>query len=743
MRLGKLQDADTTTEQLVRTFALYLCSEDAPDYFFIDNLEDAELFKDLVLPMARPIVLVTSREHVVPLEYAESLPVLPMEDDEAKNLAHALLPSITDQDMTHLIAKLGNRPLAIEHVCTGLLADGFMTVDEVCAEFDRDAGRTMERATSSLESTFTWIYQRILGRIRQTDEQNHMYTARVLELVALLGSQSIPVDLLRDAFISSEHRDGQYDLADFQAAQREARERYLIRLQDDGFAIHVLTQAVLRSILTREGKEPDLCSTLDAVIRARFGDDNIANTDAIRAALVPYLPHLMKLIRGLARLPHDKQRDIRFGHTAALTIRGCAYIGDQLNALQCGITVLGPTDKWQLAPHLCEAYIEYTKYCYDIGMLSGEKYTDRLYLIQQQCKQELQQVQSGTGLSPTLFLDFTEALLTYGEFVEAVDDIAVFSAMWLPTELPFDVHMRRWTILGEIFHAHGQWEQAQEAFQLALTTRALRLGNNWDFVRLDLRVYKTLVDNALASRESDQAAKVLERAKHSMTRKPDTVADYVSEARLTYIQARVLAARYIERYWKLPYADEVLAHDEALIELATRFVREFQDILGINEKSGYIRISQELLADLYLIGRMTGTEHLIKLAEHLFDVSRFSGSWTSANRFLLVQEKLNILSNIAAMEYIDIVRNRRAFEKIAESVVIGIESPWFYVEYTAISAVYDKMLGDENRSKMQEIDREYNHLGRTDRLFALRAALEALPYDRDEFIAQFVYLLLP
>lgn len=39
VRLGKLQDADTTTEQLVRTFALYLCSEDAPDYFFIDNLE--------------------------------------------------------------------------------------------------------------------------------------------------------------------------------------------------------------------------------------------------------------------------------------------------------------------------------------------------------------------------------------------------------------------------------------------------------------------------------------------------------------------------------------------------------------------------------------------------------------------------------------------------------------------------------------------------------------------------------
>ncbi|MGH4012997.1 MAG: hypothetical protein ACRDSL_03495, partial [Pseudonocardiaceae bacterium] len=169
---GKVKTYPSDPDALIRAFAAFICSADAPAYLVVDNISDVQLLDRLVPPSARSLTVITSRDNTLPHGRGVSLTVEGMEDDEARQFAALLLPRMALHDIDHLINTLGNKPLAIDHACTGLLADGYMTVQEFCTAFQRHAAVVMKQAKSPGEESLSFIYEQVLSRLREQDAKD-------------------------------------------------------------------------------------------------------------------------------------------------------------------------------------------------------------------------------------------------------------------------------------------------------------------------------------------------------------------------------------------------------------------------------------------------------------------------------------------------------------------------------------------------------------------------------------------
>jgi hypothetical protein len=368
-------------DQVIEQFGLWLCASDAPEFVFIDNLEDQQLFGRLVFADAHSQVIVTSREDVVPTDMAMPIVVRSMESEEAQQLIRQLLPAEQDTDVTRLAAVLGYRPLAIVHASTGLLADGFMAVGQFCQALEDDAASVMQQTQKpeDAERTLTWIYRRILSRLRQLDRDTGASTAALLELIAFVAPVGIPTDLLFWALATYKRiKDNASGAVVLQASQRDLCARYLLARDGAGemttFAMHPLTQTLLRSIIaSEEGKALDLCLHLHWPVQRRLkreqDDTDPWFTSSVSIETQPWLPHIYAIARGIVDAIQDGprfardglQQETEFGNTLATLIRGFRDAGDPIAARRAANlhpTVRNP-DEWQTAPYLFEAYGEF------------------------------------------------------------------------------------------------------------------------------------------------------------------------------------------------------------------------------------------------------------------------------------------------------------------------------------------------------------------------------------------------
>lgn len=321
----KLKGHPLNDDEITRAFAAFLCSQDAPTYLVIDNIKDRELLERLVPPGARSTIVVTSQENILPSGRGEPLSVNSMEAEEALQFAAFLLPNVTRDDLEKLTETLGNKPLAIDHACTGLLSDGYMTVQEFRAAFARNAAIVMKQAKNPVDESLPFIYQQIMSRIRQDDAKNGTNALTLLELVAFVAPEAIPQDLLRRALIAASPPKA-ISLApvEFQSAQRELQRLHLIQLTDDGFTVHQFTQALLRDLL--HNKAVEWCAVLHRVLADEFA--NLEPGDALGEGVISLLPHVSKVLLGLSAIDPSRQIDESIERIIGILERGLRQIGN-------------------------------------------------------------------------------------------------------------------------------------------------------------------------------------------------------------------------------------------------------------------------------------------------------------------------------------------------------------------------------------------------------------------------------
>lgn len=324
---GALSSDDIATYQmnnheLERAFAAHICSANAPDYVVIDDVADTELIHRLVPPMARSIVVVTSREDPLPPGQGVSVEIGEMSSVEAADFARQLLPNATPDDIEGLIGRLGNRPLAIEHVTRGLLYDGAMTMGEFNAAFDADSAWVMGQSRNSARETYTFIYEEIVAMIERSDVK----ASWLLRFIAFLASEDIPIAILGAALeiASPPHRE-EFGPVELSSALRRLESKYLVKSNQSGLSIHSFTQAILRSIFQEQATE--ICLHLHEVIRRGSESWRVGET-TVRSA--SFLSHLVGIVCGLERASVDEWLGTDLGKTVAILLRSLRRSGNAL-----------------------------------------------------------------------------------------------------------------------------------------------------------------------------------------------------------------------------------------------------------------------------------------------------------------------------------------------------------------------------------------------------------------------------
>lgn len=289
-----------TLKQVIPAFARMLCTDSAPKYVIIDNLEDSSLLAATVLPAARSVVVVTSRVNLLPRNRGVPIKVGPMTLEEACELGRSFLPNHSEEEVAQLAETVGYRPLAIDHASLGLIAMG-MTIDQFCKDFSQAPAKVMRQAklpdtSDPYQQSMTWMYEQILSRMRQRDVEYGTKVASLFELAAFVDNIDIPADLLQLALgMAVPPADAVTTTAEFISARRELMRLHLIDMHSEKFEIHQLTHVLVRDIL--RDRKVEICLPLFQLTR------DIAKsleTDLVDIQGSGWGHHLSTLLRNLA-----------------------------------------------------------------------------------------------------------------------------------------------------------------------------------------------------------------------------------------------------------------------------------------------------------------------------------------------------------------------------------------------------------------------------------------------------------
>lgn len=278
------------TEDLFGGFAALVSAPDAPSYVILDNLERPGLLDELLPSDSRSVIVVTASQRI-PAHVGNTLDVEPMTEDEATSLAAALLPDLESSEHGKIARALGGRPLAIVHTCGYILGTDLVTVDEFLADLKADAASTLETPELAAEQTLTTIYRRILVQLGALQEDKRAPVRDLLELISCLASDDIPVTLLRESMGLS---DGQIGAATtFNKAALALQSRYLVTVSGGQFAIHPLTQDILRALLRWESREQQRCIQLHRPIQSLLANET--RSRFVSDSAVQMLSHICKI----------------------------------------------------------------------------------------------------------------------------------------------------------------------------------------------------------------------------------------------------------------------------------------------------------------------------------------------------------------------------------------------------------------------------------------------------------------
>lgn len=797
---SELSDRDTATffsmetEQLERAFAAHLSSDDAPDALILDDVEDSSLIARLVPPraMLRTLVVVTSREDVLPAGYGKAITVTAMEEREAKELAQSLLPDASRQELHELVEVLGMLPLAIDHVCVGLLKDGVVDIEDACESLESDAARVMTQAGSRAGRTLTAAYKAILGKLEEL-ELDGVQPAALLKLLGFLGPTAIPLELILPAFESAIGSDGKSGVAlDFQAAANVLLEKHLITQHNDIIEIHSFTQALLRSILRTQ--DAQICQHLyQSVLRRLFKEEDL---DALGydSSLITWREHMWRIIHPLihSRFPvwHRMYLDIYLLVLVRLSrqlpddriFEGVAKVmRDAMDRLRMDAA----RNPIMLSEHWFLAYLEWIEVEYLARIRERDSFRNALsFFVNIIATAKL------TDFWPRqknlkFLLRLTQSWI-HSRDIELADELLeILEAAIEPStdKLPVEDRAKYYLLRAETaLHCNGlepavrYCENALELYQKVQEA---------DLIEHDRLRALIVLTNALAFMGD----------KRRLLRLP---AEYASE----FVDARALV-RYGGRYGStvdnllIAYANHLIARTRALslLDLHSRRL----EVEGVIDSAWIIRQYRRLLeeggkfARYYESARATGLiaylghdillVSLLALEQALGAFTRVLPfgqvalrAWESSAdvgtfRELLKRENIDFSGDLAAaaefantLDYLatytrphhePVIAMQKIrsfagqatpqdafrFREIAYSIASEGEPEYWYCEALVLACVAAAQSGVPYSVLLPPLREGFTDIGRTDRWDKLQAALEHLPNDLVSFVRTFSYFL--
>jgi hypothetical protein len=322
-------------DDLFAGFAALVSAADAPSYVILDNLDHPGLLDDLLPSDYRSVVVVTASQRI-PAHANSSLEVAPMSEDEATKLATELLPDIDLSEAEKLARALGGRPLAIVHTCGYILGSDLVTVEEFLQDLRADAASTLETAELAAEETLTAIYVRILRQLGDLQADKNAPVRDLLELISCLAPDDIPSSLLRDSLSATDGE--RIAPTTFNKAVLGLQSRFLITVSEGQFAIHPLTQEILRALLRREDREQARCLELHGPVqqmlrgktRSRFVSDEVTGV----------LPHICRIALGLRACEAAVFSQLKLGQTLAVIWKGLGQVREKRDYLDAALEEL-------------------------------------------------------------------------------------------------------------------------------------------------------------------------------------------------------------------------------------------------------------------------------------------------------------------------------------------------------------------------------------------------------------------
>jgi hypothetical protein len=143
------------------------CSETAPPFIVLDNLDSADELKDLLPRHTRSIIVVTCRSKGESASY-RVIDIDMMERAETIEMISRHLPDLDADDMEHLASTFADHPLVISHVCR-LFPNQEAPLRRFCDELARDARHLAARVQTEDQSMLLAILRRTVRLVRQRD----------------------------------------------------------------------------------------------------------------------------------------------------------------------------------------------------------------------------------------------------------------------------------------------------------------------------------------------------------------------------------------------------------------------------------------------------------------------------------------------------------------------------------------------------------------------------------------------
>lgn len=92
------------------------CSEHAPPFIVLDNLDSANELTALLPRHTKSVIVATSRRAVDPPTAFQAIHIDRMERAQSRDMARLQLPTLSDEDVEFLASAFGDYPLLINHM---------------------------------------------------------------------------------------------------------------------------------------------------------------------------------------------------------------------------------------------------------------------------------------------------------------------------------------------------------------------------------------------------------------------------------------------------------------------------------------------------------------------------------------------------------------------------------------------------------------------------------------------------
>jgi hypothetical protein len=746
----------------LKGFAELVSDSDAPSYVILDNLEHPGLLDELLPSHYRSTVVVTAHQRI-PARVSSTLEVGPMTDEEATSLAGVLLPDHESFESEKVARTLGGRPLAIVHTCGYILGAGVVTVDEFLADLKTDAASTLETPELAAEETLTAIYQRILVQLGALQEGKRVPVRDLLELVSCLASDDIPSALLRDSLASGDETP--ISATTFSKAVLALRSRYLMTVVDGRFAVHPLTQEIIRALLRSENREEARCLQLHRPIRAMISGET--RRHFIGDATVQQLPHICRVALGLREVEPTVFRAENFGQTLSVIWRGSRQTTSKreyidavfLNMMDFLFEVAGRFARDDEAGSISfddavPLIRELIPTVYDWGPSDSETYLFQTATLLEM--DNLHDLEQYVRLPVQGLLDICTALHAHGRYTDV-------TAVLRSQEGRVRASCHDAVLLGDSKKLEGwswsllaEWALAETALfgGLALYKQA---DDDPLAIRGQAHSYLLLGELFLLSGQVEKCETNFEQVQQFVDRQEERLEqDVLTAAYIKHCVARMAAAEHLrdnfERCQKMKYPISELASrlsdnevDRLTFQVSVQ-ARESARVLNMQadarkayEIGQYMRAAHDLAYDHVTISGLALIDQVDEAVE----------SYNTRPGELAVDALLRIRMQIArakvlAFHNLD-TAVERCFQSLAEcaNLLDEFQAAYWSTEYNATCCVLYAHLGVSHVDQiMADLLGNYAQIGRMDRFEYLNRAVQALRQgDQYAFKRAFSYLL--